>query len=162
MTINTINSTRQDVGTAPDWRIYFSTYLYMALQTGDKEFRWIADRMLEQSESQSSIEEQCPIYPPLPYFEFMPFWLLDEKLKNTWTTQETQKPYFDYDKFFENSGIVRARQGHFSLTLLENRPVFGKACNMIRIRYICAWQVPFTHRDNLSPRVSRERKTVIE
>ena len=126
MTINTINSTRQDVGTAPDWRIYFSTYLYMALQTGDKEFRWIADRMLEQSESQSSIEEQCPIYPPLPYFEFMPFWLLDEKLKNTWTTQETQKPYFDYDKFFENSGIVRARQGHFSLTLLENRPVFAK------------------------------------
>ncbi len=55
MTINTINSTRQDVGTAPDWRIYFSTYLYMALQTGDKEFRWIADRMLEQSESQSSL-----------------------------------------------------------------------------------------------------------
>lgn len=126
LTINTLNSTRQDVGSAPDWRLYFSSYLYMALATGDEEFRYLADRMLEQSFSQASLEAHNAFYPRLPYFEFMPFWLMDEKLRNTWTEEQTKKPNLDYVKHFVKSGIVRARQGKCTLTLLENRPVFAK------------------------------------
>lgn len=125
LTINTINSTRQDVGTAPDWRIYYSIYLYMALQTGDEEFRWMADRMLEQSQGQLMLEEERASKRELPYFEFMPFWEMDEHLQNTWTADETRAPGFDYVKHFVKSGIVRARKGDFTLTLLENRPVFA-------------------------------------
>lgn len=126
LTINTLNSTRQDVGSAPDWRIYFSSYLYMALATGDEEFRYLADQMLVQSCNQVSLEEHDAIYPHLPYFDFMPFWLMDEKMQNTWTEAQTKKPNLDYVKHFVKSGIVRARKGLCSLTLLENRPVFAK------------------------------------
>ena len=49
LTINTLNSSRQDAGTSPDWRKYYDLYLFMALQTGDPEFRFVADCMLEQS-----------------------------------------------------------------------------------------------------------------
>ena len=125
LTINTINSTRQDVGTAPDWRIYYSIYLYMALQTGDAEFRWMADRMLEQSQGQLLLDEERASKRELAYFEFMPFWELDERLQNEWTASETRAPSFEYVKHFVKSGIVRARRGDFSLTLLEKRPVFA-------------------------------------
>lgn len=126
LTINTLNSTRQDVGSAPDWRIYFSTYLYMALATGDEEFRWIADRMLEQSTSQLSLAEYNAISPKMPYFDFLPFLLMDERLQNTWTSEQTKKPNLDYVKHFVKSGIVRARQDDCTLTLMENRPIFAK------------------------------------
>ena len=124
-TINTINSTRQDVGTAPDWRIYYSIYLYMALQTGDEEFRWMADRMLEQSQGQLLLDEERASRRELAYFEFMPFWEMDARLQNEWTADGTRAPSFDYVKHFVQSGIVRARRGNFSLTLLEKRPVFA-------------------------------------
>lgn len=125
LTINTLNSTRQDVGTSPDWRIYYSLYLYMAMATDDREFRYVADRMLEQSISRISAAEICATYPPIPYFEFMPFWQMDESLTCSWTKEETEKPRLDYEKHFVKSGVVRFRHDDFTMTLLEKHPTFA-------------------------------------
>lgn len=124
-TINTLNSTRQDVGTAPDWKIYYSCYLYMALRTKNEEFLWIADRMLEQSLGHYSALEDCTSHLPVSCIDFLPFMLMDESLVGAQEGMAPRKPELNYVKHFVKSGIVRARKGDFSLTLMENRPLFA-------------------------------------
>ena len=70
-TVNTLNSTRQDAGTAPDWRVYYSCYLYMALRTCRADFAWIADEMLRQSDHEPLFHEQGRG----PYYDYM-FYLI--------------------------------------------------------------------------------------
>lgn len=123
-TINTLNSTRQDVGTAPDWRIYYGCYYYMALRTGNKEYMWIADTMMEQS--MGGYAMLCATHPPIPYFEYLPFLALDKTLmEKTKEDIGAKEPDLNYVKHFEKSGIVRARTGDFSLTLMKERPIFA-------------------------------------
>ena len=123
LTINTANSTRQDAGSAPDWRIYYGLYLFMALKTGDEEFRFIADRMLEQSQSALSDAGLRAGRDMVPYFEYLPYVLMDETLNKPWTQAQTRAPQTDFIHHFVNSGIVRARQGDLSLTLIRQNPV---------------------------------------
>ncbi len=125
LTVNTVNSTRQDAGTAPDWRIYYGLYLFMALRTGDREFRWIADRMLEQSESAFSWAARQSGQGMMPYFEYLSFVLMDPSLRKEWRQDETCPPSFDFVQHFVASGIVRARKGDTSLTLIRENPVFA-------------------------------------
>ena len=125
LTVNTINSTRQDAGTAPDWRIYYGLYLFMAMKTGDREFRWIADRMLEQSKSAFTWAARQSGQGMMPYFEYLPFVLTDSSLSDAWQEIETSPPCFDFVQHFVSSGIVRARRGDTSLTLIRENPVFA-------------------------------------
>jgi len=123
-TINTLNSTRQDVGTAPDWRIYYGCYYYMALQTGNAEFKWIADTMLAQT--MGAYAMLCATTPPIPYFEYLPFLAFDpELMAKAETMTASAEPDLNYVKLFEKSGIVRARKGDFSMTLVKERPIFA-------------------------------------
>ena len=120
-TVNTLNSSRQDAGTAPDWRIYYTPYLYMALRTGRKDFAWIADEMLRQSTGKALSASQAPG----PGWDFWYTWLRDgispERIKQT----EAEEPPADFERFFENSGIVRARHGDVTLTLVRDQPLFA-------------------------------------
>ena len=123
LTINTANSTRQDAGSAPDWRIYYGLYLFIALKTGDEEFRFIADRMLEQSQSAFSEAGLRAGQDMIPYFEYLPYVLMDETLAKPWTQAQTRAPEMNFIHHFVQSGIVRARQGDLSLTLIKQNPV---------------------------------------
>jgi len=122
-TINTANSTRQDAGTAPDWRIYYGCYLYMALRTNNAEYAWMADRMLLQS--QSALEMSRDDRSLTPFFDMACFAIADPALLERMRDIEPRMPDFNYVKHFEKSGIVRARRGDFSLTLLSGHPVFA-------------------------------------
>ena len=120
--INTLNSTRQDVGTAPDWRVYYSCYLYMALRTGNGEFAYIADRMLEESQS-AFVREGSGLRPT---YDLLAVTLMDPELVAAQETVQGVEPDWNYCKHFVRSGIVRARKDDFTLTLIKDRPLFAK------------------------------------
>ena len=120
-TVNTLNSARQDAGTAPDWRIYYSCYLYMALRTGRADFAWIADEMARQSDYQPLFHEQTPA----PWYEFMYFLLSRPEALSRMASIEAAPPPADFAKHFVKSGIVRARNGDLTLTLVKDQPLFA-------------------------------------
>ncbi len=120
-TVNTLNSSRQDAGTAPDWRIYYSCYLYMALRTGRTDFAWIADEMLRQSSGEALNASQVPG----PGYDFWYYYLRDSSSHDRMIQTEAVKPPVDFERFFENSGIVRARHGDVTLTLVRDQPLFA-------------------------------------
>ncbi len=126
LTINTMNSTRQDAGTAPDWRIYYGLYLYMALKTKDPEFIWIANKMLEQSLSAMSWAAAKAPKEMMPGFEYLPFVLMDPSLDPSCMEATGTPPCFDFVRHFEKSGVVRMRRGDTALTLIQNDPMFAK------------------------------------
>ena len=115
-TISTINSRRQDVGKAPDWTMYYSNFLQMALVTGDGDFAWVADRMLEQLEKR----------PCAPYCEQFSELILNPGLRARLAEIQPAAPSFNYNRFYEASGVVRFREGDFALTIVKERPVFIK------------------------------------
>lgn len=121
-TINTMNSTRQDFGKAPDWKIYYSCYLYMALAAGDREFAGIAQKMLEESDVFYNNEENRQV----AYFDFMPLVLMDERLSKALQEMDAVMPDMNHETLFPASGIMRYRKDKFSMTLLENQPCFAK------------------------------------
>lgn len=121
-TVNTMNSTRQDMGNRPDWKIYYHSYLYMALVTGDAEFAAVADKMLSQMEGSLA----CNGTSFSPRFEFLPLVVLDEKLRKAFAGVKCRMPDWNYEKMFVKSGIVRYRQGDFSITVLKNQANFMK------------------------------------
>ena len=125
LTVNTMNSSRQDAFTMPTWRIYYGLYLFMALRTGDREFRFVADRMLEQSLSRVSWAGLKASDDFAPDFEYLPFALMDKTLQNEWSKEETSEPDFNYTKFFRDSGVLRHKKDSFSLTLIKNNPTFA-------------------------------------
>ncbi len=120
-TVNTLNSARQDVGTSPDWRIYYGCYLFMALRTGDRGFAWIADEMMAQSLSEPLFHERAAG----PGFEFFYFLLADPERLARMATLEGEPVRFNFAKHFVSSGIVRARRGDVSLTIIEKQPMFA-------------------------------------
>ena len=124
LTINTLNSSRQDAGTAPDWRKYYDLYLFMALITGDREFRFIADRMLEQSAGALSWAGLRTSNEMSLINEYLPLIMMDASLQGEWDAADTAEPDFNYVKLFENSGVLRLRKGDFTLTLVKNNPNF--------------------------------------
>ena len=115
-TISTINSRRQDVGKAPDWTMYYSNFLQMALVTGDGDFAWVADRMLEQLEKR----------PCAPYCEQFSELILNPGLRARLAEIQPAAPSFNYNRFYEASGVARFREGDFALTIVKERPVFIK------------------------------------
>ncbi|MBR5751403.1 MAG: hypothetical protein IKX84_03350 [Clostridia bacterium] len=125
LTVNTMNSVRQDAGTSPDWRIYYGLYLYMALRTGDKVYRWIADKMLEQSLGGVSWAGRQSGHGNMLGFEYFPFLLMEGGWK-AWDRNDVCAPDFRFEKHFVHSGIVRLRRDDFSMTLMENSPVFAR------------------------------------
>ncbi len=121
-TVNTVNSSRQDVGTSPDWRIYYGNYLYMALRTGRADFVWIADEMLRQSLSAPMFHEQNSI----PRCDVLYFLLTDPSVPEKMQTLSGTAPVPSFRKHFIKSGIVRAREGDLTLTLVRSRPQFAR------------------------------------
>ena len=120
-TVNTLNSSRQDAGTSPDWRIYYSCYLYMALRTGRRDFAWIADEMLRQSDYEPLFHERRPG----SLYEFLFFLLRDPDTLARMASISGEPPAERFDRHFEQSGIVRARRGDLTLTLVKNQPLFA-------------------------------------
>jgi len=120
-TVNTLNSTRQDAGSSPDWRIYYDCYLYMALKTGDPGFAWIADEMLRESAGEPLFHEQGPGL----FCEFMPALMSDPAARRRLAALEGEPVRVSYASHFEASGIVRARQGDLTLTMVRDQPLFA-------------------------------------
>ena len=124
LTINTMNSSRQDAGPSPDWRKYYDLYLFMAQKTGDPEFRFLADRMLEQSFSALSWAGIRAGGSMVLGYEYLPFVMMDETLQKEWSEEDTTQPDFNYTKLFIHSGVLRYRRDNFTLTLVKDNPDF--------------------------------------
>ena len=121
-TVNTVNSSRQDVGTSPTWRIYYGDYLYMALRTGRGDFAWIADQMLRECLAAPEFHEKSL----LPRCDFLYFLLTDPGAEKAMARIQSQAPVPSFRKHFVKSGIVRAREGDLTLTLVKNNPLFAR------------------------------------
>ncbi len=121
-TLCTLNSTRQDVGKDTPINAYYEMYMIMAVKTGNPEFAWIADHMLEQNLGRwmADPDKASGDRTYLPYFIMNPDFVAKME------TIPTQKPKLNYDKYFVESGIVRKREGDTTLTLIKDRPLFLK------------------------------------
>lgn len=119
--INTLNSTRQDVGTAPNRSSYYSNFLNMAILTGDQEFAWMADDIAKDVEASMVMGQ--PLNTPYPHYH--QFILQPERME-TMLALTGVEPDLTYDKYFEVSGLVRWRKGDVSATLIKERPLFAK------------------------------------
>jgi len=119
--INTLNSTRQDVGTAPNRMQYYSNFVNMAMLTGDPEFAWMADDMAADIEARMALNQPCNT----PYCVYHQY-ILHPELKDRMLALETSKPDLTYNKHFVESGIVRWRKNDISVTLIKDRPLFAK------------------------------------
>lgn len=151
LTVNTMNSSRQDAGTSPDWRKYYDLYLFMALKTKDAQFRFIADRMLEQSYSSVSRAGQCAGSEAVPGYEYLPLMMMDASLREEWTEEETREPDLNGTRLFA-SGVLRHRKDDFTLTLVKNNPDFmllkrGRHSALIRLCGTFYAQGQFTAED---------------
>ena len=141
-TINTLNSTRQDMGKAPDYRVYYKDYLYMALYTENGEFAYMADEILKKSLAEFEVTGKISILPDNSHFLLHPEWL--EKIENI----ETFKPETDYERLMPKSGIMCKRIGDVALTLIAKRYIFcrlQKGSHTITFRF----GTPFFGKGNL-------------
>lgn len=120
--INTMNSTRQDKGMAPEADIYYDCFLAMALKTRDAGFAYMADRMLETLAARACLDKFAIIEP----FSFMHLFLLDDALIAEQREILCRKPNLNYDHYFKSSGIVRYRRNDFTMTLVKDMPQFIK------------------------------------
>lgn len=108
--LNTLNSTRQDFGKSPNFNGYYEPYLKMAILTGDGEFAWMANKILANGGS-------CD----------MTWFLLFPEHEEKQLSIEPKAPAsLDYEKLYEESGIMRQRIGDATLTLIKGRPLFAK------------------------------------
>ncbi len=119
--INTLNSTRQDVGTAPNRMQYYSNFVNMALLTGDADFAWMADDMYTDIDARMTLNQPCNT----PYCVYHQF-ILHPELKERMAEIEGVKPDLNYEKFFVESGVVRWRKDDVAITLIKDRPLFAK------------------------------------
>lgn len=119
--LNTLNSTRQDVGTSPNRMQYYSNFVNMALLTGDPEIAWMADDMAHDIEALMALNQPHNT----PYCVYHQFILHPEMIERQ-AQIETSAPDMNYEKYFVESGIVRRREGDVSITLIKDRPIFAK------------------------------------
>ncbi len=120
-TVNTLNSTRQDVGTSPSYLCYYSNFLEMALITGDEEFAYFADKMMLEREAKLLTGQ--PVNSP---YVIPGSFILQPELLDRMAQIGTREPVLEYDKYFVESGIVRRRKGDMAVTLIKGRPLFAK------------------------------------
>lgn len=118
-TMNTMNSTRQDFGSDPDYSCYYTNYIEAALATGNTDFAWLADRMMSQNLGKFAAGQSAFCGPIIPF-------LMDPSLETKMLSIQTTKPSFEYEKHFVDSGIMRKRIGDATLTLVKDRPLFAK------------------------------------
>lgn len=116
-TICTINSTRQDRGSAPSFDMYYNSYLPLAYYTGDSEFAYFADLALKKRIAQSSTMEK-------PYEScdaLALYWFL---MREDWIEKfdsiESVKPTRDASKYLEESGLARIYNRGTTLTVLRS------------------------------------------
>lgn len=117
-TINTLNSTRQDMGRAPDYRVYYEDYLYMALYTENGEFAYMADEMLKKTLAEFEATGKIAALPDNSKFILHPEWL--DKMEKI----EPVKGETDYERLMPKSGIMCKRIGDTALTLIAKRHIF--------------------------------------
>lgn len=119
--INTLNSTRQDVGTSPSRTHYYSNFVNMAVLTGDPEFVWMADDIYDELTARMSLN--LPVAAPYCAYH----WFV---LNPDWQTRMAEatgvRPDMNYEKHFVKSGVVRRRKDDVSVTLIKDRPMFAK------------------------------------
>ena len=131
-TINTLNSTRQDIGKAPDYRRYYENYLLMALYTGNEEFAYTADEMLKKNLAEFEFTGNVSGVPKMSLFMLHPEWI--EKFEKL----NTKKPEADYERLMPLSGIMCKRIGDVALTLIAKRHIFcrlQKGSHTITMRF---------------------------
>lgn len=121
-TLCTLNSTRQDVGKDTPFGAYYENYMVMAVRTGNPEFAWIADHMLDETVGRWMTDPSTAA----GYNTHLPEFLMEEDFIEKMLAVETKKPDLTYDKYFIDSGIVRKREGDTTLTLIKERTLFLK------------------------------------
>jgi hypothetical protein len=121
-TVCTMNSTRQDVGTDPSWSIYYENYLYMAIKTQNPEFAWMADQMQKQNLGRWASNPSTATGYTSYFYKF----LLEPDFIQQMIDTPIKEPNFTYEQHFVDSGIVRKRTGDYSLTLIQDQPIFAK------------------------------------
>ncbi len=119
-TMNTLNSTRQDMGKDPDIGCYYDNYTRAALMTGNPEFAWLSDYMFGKMMCRFGLNPDNGGAADLTWL------LLHPELEQKMIAQPTQKPCLEYEKLFVESGIMRQRIGDATLTLIKDRPLFCK------------------------------------
>lgn len=112
-TIYTGNSTRQDKGEKYYPDNYYHLYLYMAARLNDEEFSYMAETIIERHNRNTDVQSFAQ---SLYLFMFNP-----ELKKFSVPTHEIEK---DYEKFYQQSGVLRVRRDDMSFTLTENSTQF--------------------------------------
>lgn len=131
-TVNTLNSTRQDMGRAPDRRVYYSNYLTAALEDGDGKFAYYADEMLKKTLGQFQYGAGYTGVPQMSLFLLHPEW--EERFAQITPV----RPETDFERLMPDTGILRKRQGDLTLTLIKDRPLFCRVqagSHLLTLRY---------------------------
>lgn len=120
-TLNTMNSTRQDFGTDPNFGMYYDCFFNAAVMTGNTEFAYMADHILELNMAANTTKVLSAAYMSPGAF------LLDEGLEAKMLALGTSKPdYSRYEALYPDTGVMRHRIGDATLTLIKDRPTFAK------------------------------------
>ncbi len=115
-TIFTQNSTRQDRGKADYPDKYFYQYLYMASLSSSSEenrrvFEGAAHKIIRDNMERGDLAPDClhivMLHQRMKNFEFKEYGYLE-----------------NYRKFYEESGVVRVRQGNFGYSVLRGKDEF--------------------------------------
>ncbi|RAK07842.1 hypothetical protein C8C77_10917 [Halanaerobium saccharolyticum] len=112
-TIYTGNSTRQDKGEKYYPDNYYHLYLYMADKLKDKEFSYMAQKIIERPNRNTDVQS---------FAQSLYLFMLNPELKDfDVPNQEIEN---NYEKFYQQSGVLRVRRDKMSFTLSENSTQF--------------------------------------
>lgn len=121
-TICTMNSTRQDAGTDPSISAYYENFLYMAIETQNPEFAWMADYLQTKNLARFTLSPSSAAGSTAYFYRF----LLEPEFVQKMLATPTKPPVPKYETLFVESGVYRYRDYDLSFTLIQNQPMFAK------------------------------------
>lgn len=111
-TVFTQNSTRQDLGRADYPYNYFSQFLYLAAQKKDSIFENAAHKLIKDNMERGDMAPDClhtlMLHQEMEHYELNGYGFLET-----------------YDKFFKETGVIRAKRGDFGYSLLKGKSAFA-------------------------------------
>ncbi|TVY09455.1 hypothetical protein [Paenibacillus cremeus] len=124
-TLFTLNSSRQDNGKEAYPVAYMENYLLMAYKTNNPIYAHTADFLLRLTDRLlSKADSLVELVTAVPIPRELTKCMLDERLAEF--ESDTKPPELEYEHWFQQSGVVRRREGDVTLTLLENNSTFAK------------------------------------
>ena len=126
LTALTLASRRQDYGNEAQMVHHFYSYYLAAARTVNKNFMWMAARLLRQMENlQAHIGQPHDIAASINHQNLLTRFMLDTPHQ---LPCEEPMP-IKYDKFFNTAGVARVRQGNWTCSLLKDNSTFMKLQN---------------------------------